>query len=290
MPAPVPTVAAVVLSMGNRPAELARSLDTLLGQRDVELDIVVVGNGWVPKGLPAGVRSVALPENVGVPEGRNVGAAHTDGDLILFYDDDATLPTVDVVGRLCAMLQAHPEAAIVQPRLADPTGLPSPRRWVPRLRAGTADVAGEVGVFCEGIFLIRRSAFEQVGGWAGHFFFAHEGVDLAWRLYDAGWRIRYEPSVVVHHPATPASRHAVYYRTNARNRVWLARRNLPLPVLVVHLVTWTLLTLVRVRSIGPLRVWFSGFWEGVTTPTHDRHPMRWRTVLALARVGRPPVV
>jgi GT2 family glycosyltransferase len=35
--------------------------------------------------------------------------------------------------------------------------------------------------------MIHRSAFDRVGGWPGSFFLYHEGVDLAWRLWD-GYR------------------------------------------------------------------------------------------------------
>ena len=61
--AALPSVGAVLLSMGNRPEELAAALATLLTQTGVELDVLVVGNGWEPTGLPAGVRTLHLPEN-----------------------------------------------------------------------------------------------------------------------------------------------------------------------------------------------------------------------------------
>ena len=57
------------------------------------------------------------------------------------------------------------------------------------------------------------------------------------------------------HPTTPPSRHAVYFRMNARNRVWLARRNLPLPLVPVYLGVWTALTVARVHDRASLLVW-----------------------------------
>ena len=48
----------------------------------------------------------------------------------------------------------------------------------------------------------------------------------------------------------------------ARNRVWLARRNLPAPLGPVYLGTWILLTLARRPSVAALRAWFGGFREG----------------------------
>ncbi|MFW5469394.1 glycosyltransferase family 2 protein [Knoellia sp. CPCC 206435] len=275
--------------MGDRPQELAASLATLLAQQDVDLDIVLVGNGWVPSGVPEGVRTVHLEENVGIPEGRNVGAAAARGELLFFYDDDARLPTTDVLSRLATAFR-DASVAVVQPRGADPDGRPAPRRWVPRLRAAGGGAPGEVVVFWEGVCLIRRAAFDAVGGWPGHFWYGHEGIDLAFRLVDAGWTLHYSPDVVVHHPATQAARHAVFYRMNARNRVWVARRNLPAPLIPVYLGVWVAATLARVHRAEPLKVWFTGFAEGWRTDPGARRPMSWGTVWRLTRTGRPPVV
>ncbi|MDD9272311.1 TetR family transcriptional regulator, partial [Paenibacillus sp. GCM10023248] len=79
---------------------------------------------------------------------------------------------------------------------------------------------------------------DEVGDWPAEFFFAHEETDLAWRAADAGWRILYAPELRLRHPKTPPARHAIYYRVNARNRVWLARRRLPLALVPVHLGVW----------------------------------------------------
>lgn len=284
-----PTVGAVVLSMGDRPRELAAALETLLAQKGIDLDVVLVGNGWQPEGVPAGVRTVHLAENLGIPEGRNVGAREARGDILFFYDDDATLPTTDVLARL-ATAYDDPRVAVVQPRGADPDGRPAPRRWAPRLRTGSGGRAGEVAVFWEGVCTVRRRAFDEVGGWPGHFWYGHEGIDLAFRLVDAGWRLVYRPDVVVHHPATQATRHAVFYRMNARNRVWVARRNLPAPLLPAYLATWTALTLARVHRLDPLTVWAKGFVEGWRTDPGPRRPISWRTVWRLTAAGRPPIL
>ena len=65
-----PTWGVVLLTMGTRPAEMTRALESMLAQAGVALDVVVVGNGWEPTGLPDGVRGHHLPENLGIPDGR----------------------------------------------------------------------------------------------------------------------------------------------------------------------------------------------------------------------------
>jgi hypothetical protein len=94
----------------------------------------------------------------------------------------------------------------------------------------------------------------------------------------------------MYHPVTQPSRHAAYYRMNARNRVWLARRRLPWPLVPVYLGVWIVLTVARTRRLGLLRIWAGGFVEGWRTDSGERRPMRWRTVALMARLGRPPVI
>ncbi|KQP57881.1 N-acetylglucosaminyl-diphospho-decaprenol L-rhamnosyltransferase [Agreia sp. Leaf283] len=47
--------------------------------------------------------------------------------------------------------------------------------------------------------LIRREAFDAVGGFDDRFFMYFEDVDLGYRLSKAGWRNRYAPSATVMH-------------------------------------------------------------------------------------------
>ena len=281
---------AVVLTMGQRPAELRRGLESLLRQRGVDLDVVVVGNAWQPEGLPQGVKAVGLAENVGIPGGRNAGVDAVEGDLLFFLDDDAELPDDDALARLAALFDADPRLGLVQPRVVDPTGRPAPRRWVPRLRVGDPARSSPATSVWEGAVAIRRGVFERAGRWPASFFYAHEGIDLAWRVWDLGATVWYVGDVVVHHPAVAPTRHPYFHRLNARNRVWIARRNLPTPLVPVYLAVWIALTLARERSPAALRAWFAGFREGVRTPYGLRRPMRWRTVVKMTRMGRPPVI
>ena len=81
-PGPLPSVGVVVLTRGDRPAELRRALDSALRQTGVAVTVVCVGNGWLPVDLPEAVRTVALPENLGVGA-RNLGGPLADGELRL---------------------------------------------------------------------------------------------------------------------------------------------------------------------------------------------------------------
>ncbi|ROQ94867.1 GT2 family glycosyltransferase [Streptomyces sp. 2132.2] len=286
---------AVIITMGNRPDELKALLDSVARQEGDPVEVVVVGQGVRVTGLPEGVRCVELPENLGIPGGRNVGIeAFGPGggevDALLFLDDDGLLERTDTA-ELCRQAFAEdPRLGIVSFRIADPESGETQRRHVPRLRASDPMRSSRVTTFLGGANAVRTSVFQQVGGLPGEFFYAHEETDLAWRALDAGWLIDYRADMVLLHPKTAPSRHAVYHRMVARNRVWLARRNLPAPLVPVYLGVWLLLTLLRRPSAPALKAWFGGFKEGWTTPCGPRRPMRWRTVWRLTRLGRPPVI
>lgn len=47
--------------------------------------------------------------------------------------------------------------------------------------------------------LIRREAFEEVGGFDDRFFLYCEDVDFSWRLVSKGWKLRYVPAARVRH-------------------------------------------------------------------------------------------
>ncbi|MEA2451190.1 MAG: hypothetical protein QOG63_3122 [Thermoleophilaceae bacterium] len=283
---------AVVLTMGKRPDDLRMALESLLAQRGVEVDVAVVGQAWEPAGLPAGVRGVGLEENVGIPAGRNAGVPHAGGELLFFLDEDAALASPDTLARLESMFETDPTLGLVQLRVDAREGGSGPRDWVPRLRAADRERPGEVTLVWEGAVAMPRRVFDDVGGWPGEFRFVHEGVDLAWRVMDAGYRVHYAADMAALHPLPVAGavRHGYSVYFGARNRVWLARRYLPFPLGIVFVVTFALRTLPRLRSLGHVRAAARGYRDGMQGPFGSRRRLSARTLWRMTRAGRPPLI
>jgi GT2 family glycosyltransferase len=285
-----PRFGVVVLTQGKRPDDLHRALESLLAQRGVQIDAVVVGNGWQPTDLPQGIRALALPENRGIPAGRNAGVPLVMGELLFFLDDDARLPEADVLHRMASRFAADPELGLLQPRVVDPDGRPAPRRWTPRVRVGDPVRSSPAMSIWEGAVAIRREAFDRTGGWPEPFWYAHEGIELAWRVWDCGYQVRYDGAIEAHHPAIQPTRHPEFYRFQARNRIWLARRNLPLPVGVIYVLVWIVIGGLRLRSKMAVVETVHGYWLGLSRSGGQRRPMSWRTVWRMTRAGHPPVI
>jgi GT2 family glycosyltransferase len=280
----------VILTMGNRPAELERAIRSTEALRGEGVEVVVVGNGADVPAVPSGVTTLRLPENVGIPAGRNAGVDACTGDIVLFLDDDGWYPDADLADHVAGQFAADPALAVLAFRVVDPDGGPGARWHVPRLGAGDAARSSEVTTFSGGACAIRRSAFLEVGGLPGAFFFMHEEIDLAWRLMDRGYRIRYDAAARMCHPPVPNSRHTGFYRIEARNRVLLARRNLPWPLAALFLLNWAGITTARERSWPPLREWLGGFADGWRMDPGPRKPIGARAIWRMTRLGRPPLI
>ncbi len=200
-------VSCVILTMGNRPAELDRAVASALAQEGTGVEVVVVGNGADVPPLPPGAKTVRLPANLGVAGGRNAGVQASAGDVILFLDDDGWYPDRDVGRYAAGRFAKEPELAVLSFRVADPDGGPGARWHVPRLRAADPGRSSVVTTFAGGACAIRRSAYLAAGGLPEAFFYAHEETDLAWRLLGMGLRLEYDAAARMCHHALPNARH-----------------------------------------------------------------------------------
>jgi N-acetylglucosaminyl-diphospho-decaprenol L-rhamnosyltransferase len=192
-------------------------------------ETVVVDNGS-RDGTVAFVRErfpdvvVVEQENRGLAAGWNVGVAHTTGRYVLLLNSDAWLHegALDALVR-CA--DAHPDAAVVGPRLRNPDGTLQrsvrgfPTLWrlateylflrklAPGTRALNAfygagfahDEMRDVEVLMGAVWLVRREAIDQVGPADEDFFLFSEETDWAYRFRQAGWRSLFCPDAEATH-------------------------------------------------------------------------------------------
>jgi N-acetylglucosaminyl-diphospho-decaprenol L-rhamnosyltransferase len=173
---------------------------------------------------------LALPENLGYGRAVNLVAERTASPwLVLANADVAVQP--GALERLIAAGEADPGAGIVAPRLVLPSGetqhlawaFPTvaatlaqnlgprivPRRLADRLALGGAwnpERARRIPWAVGALLLVRRSAWEDVGGFDPGYWMSAEDLDLGWRMREAGWATRYEPGAVVRHDESSATR------------------------------------------------------------------------------------
>ncbi len=298
-----PLVDWVVLTTGDRPVDLALALNSLSGGLAAGERIHLVLNGphldppaasELAADVAGALHVIHAGENLGIPGGRNLGAAASDAEVIAFLDDDAAVVSADLCADLRVRFGADPRLGGVSFRIVDPTTGATAQRHVPRPGGAGLEREGPVTSFLGGASALSGPMFRQVGGYEAEFFYAHEESDLAWRAVGEGWRFLYAPSLVVTHPMLPTTRHPGAIERSMRNRVWLVRRNLPIPVALLHLAVWVSIGLARSRSVGGATSLLRGLGAGFGTcprpPVPAGPARRWRITWRLTRAGRPPIL
>ncbi len=162
------------------------------------------------------------PENAGFARANNPALARGQAPYALVLNPDTEV-TPGALDALLAVIEAHPEAGMIGPRLEQGDGtldhassrsFPTPLSalghftGVGRRESATgalaayrapADSAGPVDAINGAFMLIRRAALDQVGGFDTRYWMYMEDLDLCYRFAAAGWTTLFEPSVVVVH-------------------------------------------------------------------------------------------
>jgi N-acetylglucosaminyl-diphospho-decaprenol L-rhamnosyltransferase len=185
-------------------------------------EVVVVDNGSAesePHVAREAVRLIKRSRNDGFGTAANAGVANTSGRWVLLLNPDAW-PLEDGVERLVEFAESRPGLGAAGPCLFDPDG--QPQRSTIRPPLGAARLAAW-GAFPRAVtslygawrrvtsvvprkrvrpteflqgsaLLVRRDAFEQVGGFDESFFMYGEDADLCARLRGAGWEVELCPA------------------------------------------------------------------------------------------------
>jgi N-acetylglucosaminyl-diphospho-decaprenol L-rhamnosyltransferase len=185
------------------------------------------------------VQVIVSPTNGGYAYGNNLGLARAAGDYALLLNPDTELP-LRALADMLEYMEERPWAGAAGPKLVRADGsldlacrrsFPSPEvslyrmlglsRAFPRSRRFARynltyldpDEPTEVDSVVGAFMLIRRRALAVVGLLDESYFMYGEDLDLAFRLKQAGWRVLYNPGVVVLHHKGESSRQARFRTT-----------------------------------------------------------------------------
>lgn len=210
--------------------EISKCLDSIQTSDRVKIGTVAVVDNASPDATLESVEAsstavdvTASETNLGFATATNLAASKGGAEFLLVLNPDVTLERETLAG-LTSTMRSQPQVGIAGCKLVLPDGSEdhAARRSFPtplsalahfagftrfdkapaRLRSYIAPDAAEGGpvdAVNGALMLIRRSWFEQVGGFDERYWMYMEDLDLCWRFREAGWLSWYEPSVSAVH-------------------------------------------------------------------------------------------
>lgn len=240
----LPFVTYVVVTR-NRCNEVVGCLQNLKEQNYAHWEIVLVDDGSIDntvltvKDLFPEVRIVALDRHVGVSASRNRGVEVSGGEICIFLDDDARFVDNDATRLTVTYFLEDQRTACVAFRIENAFTGYSDRKVIPRFDKQEITEDSRCAYFCGGGFAVRRQVFLAVGGFWEPLTWGVEELDLSYRLLNLGLHLVYTVHVQVSHQEVPTARPRgqwVYFQ--ARNRCWVAVRNLPWIFVLSTVFVW----------------------------------------------------
>jgi GT2 family glycosyltransferase len=175
------------------------------------------------------VRLEASGQNLGFGPAINLVANRTETPWIGVANADIALQP-DAIDALLDAAEGDPGAGAIAPRLILPDGSTQHSVFTfPTVRSTLVVASGigraikplgrrnlMVGMFdaeqgrrvpwaIAAFLLVRRDAWNEIGGFDEHQWMYAEDLDIGWRLHRAGWATRYEPSARVEHESSAST-------------------------------------------------------------------------------------
>ena len=265
----MPPLVSIIIPHWNGLDVITDCLESLRSTSYKKIEIIVVDNNssddsvnQIRKKFPK-VKLFENTKNEGYAGGCNRGSGIAKGEYLLFLNND-TIQNKDWIDNLVTKIESDPLIAAVQPKILnyyqkdkfdyaggaggemDFLGFPFARgRIFNEQEVDKDQYNNSDNIFWSSgtAFIIRKTAFEEVGKF-DEIFFAHmEEIDLCWRLHLAGYKVVSEPKSVIHHKnalTLPMYSEKKYY-LNHRNSLLMLITNYKLPLSIYVLpIRWAL--------------------------------------------------
>lgn len=212
MHAQSPPIASIVIVNYNGSNMLKECLDSLLCTDYPAFETVVVDNNstdnsleMIKKYYPS-CKVIQLPENRGFAVGNNIGASYATGEYLVFLNND-TVVTPDWLKEILVVLENDKSIAIAQSMLllASEDGVDSSGDFATKhgrtynsRRQGFSSPR-EILSARGAAMAIRKSVFEELGGFDKDYFISFEDVELGWKAWICGYKVVMSPKSIVYH-------------------------------------------------------------------------------------------
>ena len=254
-------IAVVILSYNGRNL-LDESIGSMLQQKLKNIQIYVANDGSTDDTVEyigkkySSVKTITSPKNLGPAGISNYAAKQLTEEYIVFVSNDMkfdknciqelfnTVEHNPKIGICTAVLLKHDKDPVAKDYLIDNAGFDLDvfgfiePKYTNQTLSQIPNKAFEVFASCGGCFIIKRSLFNQLGGFDVSFWGLSEDMDLSWRARLLGFDVYTQPKAFLYHHIHPTLSKLKRFRTrylSERNNLTMLIKNYSLFNLLIIL-------------------------------------------------------
>ncbi|MFC1790429.1 glycosyltransferase family 2 protein [Patescibacteria group bacterium] len=199
---PKPKISVIIVSY-NRKEEILKLIDSLSRQTYPVFEIVIIDNASTNNPVPLirkkypQVKLTPLSKNTGFGA-TNLGLKKATGDLLMMLDNDVEVKS-DLCQQVVAYFENNPEVGSLAFRI-NHYNSSHPRKIPHRsLKNKKGQEIWETTIINPGAGVIAKDLYEKIGGINADYFIYGNEFEYGARALEAGFKLRYEPAIVVRH-------------------------------------------------------------------------------------------
>lgn len=212
----------VIIVNYNVQEELEQCLRSVLKQRGLEFEVIVVDNHSDAESFSrliqfqSSLKVIKNSSNVGFGAGNNIGFEHAVGDYIYLMNPDAYFKDVCALKKLVAFARANPSCGLIGSRILNQHGESEtfPRTTYPgekEIGMPFGSLPGDIAWVLGASMLIPRDIYVQLQGFDEDFFLYGEDPDICLRVRKLGLKIGYCKTVILYHIGAVTERTISWY-------------------------------------------------------------------------------
>ena len=289
------SLVSVIIANYNGEKFLANCISSLLKEKSLNFEVIVVDDASIDKsitllknkfGQERRLKLVALTENVGAAEARNIGVENSSGKYLFFLDNDTKIKK-GWLEKIPAFFSTYKKAGLAQAKILKmgtnefdyagdyigPFGF-----LIERARSakdkGQFNKEEKIFALKSAAMIARRDVFNKLNGFDSDYKIFWEDTDIAWRTWLLGYQVLFAPKITVWHAYGTHKkdpklyiRNQVMYRGCKNNITTLVKnlgpRKLTL-ILPVNIGCWFILAflfLLRLKPVKSLAIIRATLWN-----------------------------
>ena len=249
----------VVIATFNREDSIIEAIENVLQYRNDIRKIIIIVNGSNDNTLEylnkysgeEKIEIISSKINLGASGGKNLGMRRSTADLLVILDDDAEFYSANPFEEIRNIFYENDRIGLIQFSIVNYHTKKIKKHEFPgKSILLNSDKEFLISSYTGAGHAIRKTMLDSIGYYDELFFYAHEELDLSFRIIENGWDMKYVPAIKIYHKVSSKGRlpGKQVIGMMMMNRMIISYRYLPFKHFLISSVLWFFKTILWSKS------------------------------------------